>query len=299
MSEDLSPEAAELVRRARRAPGPDADQRAQLRDRLATRVALQPDGAAPRDPGPPWRARLPRWLRGPMPVVGLAVVGVVAAIAVIGPRPKPRGEEAPNLEHRTAPRAAIAEPPPEPVQPPATAATSPEPAHPLPGPGRHGALKGSHAVAAPPQAPTNGGGMVPSGSGAAPTAGDATPGNASATPGGRSPTPTPAPEPVGPRMDGDSATLDAELAALQGALKAAQGERWGEALIDVAAYRRAFPRGVLRVEFDALEVLGLCGLERIDEAQHSARRLVVSEASSNPAVQRLRSSCAAASFVAP
>ncbi len=67
----------------------------------------------------------------------------------------------------------------------------------------------------------------------------------------------------------------------------------------VEAYRGDFPRGVLGVELDALEVLGLCGVGRVEEAERGARRLADGEASSNPAVQRLRRSCAAAAFAPP
>ncbi len=84
-------------------------------------------------------------------------------------------------------------------------------------------------------------------------------------------------------------TLSQEVAALAGAMGAVDNKQFGVALQQLQTYRAAFPTGALETEASVLEVLALCGLNRVDEARAAAKSLPAN----NPAVRRLERSCIA------
>lgn len=113
-----------------------------------------------------------------------------------------------------------------------------------------------------------------------------------AAPGGGSAGSTPAPVPeVGSRSTGGAAGLPLEMEALDRAVRALDAERFDEGLAQAREFLRHFPRSELVTEARVVEVLALCGLERVDEARAVAASVPLSEAW-NPAVRRLESSCA-------
>jgi hypothetical protein len=93
--------------------------------------------------------------------------------------------------------------------------------------------------------------------------------------------------------DGSESSLAAELAMLQRARRALAAENGQLALGLVQELDERFPTGVLIEERIATRVLGLCALERVDEAREVARDFLAHHPTSVYA-ERVRSSCVAA-----
>jgi len=97
--------------------------------------------------------------------------------------------------------------------------------------------------------------------------------------------PRPAP-PLSP-----AAALTQELELLRGVLIATQEQRWADAQRALDEHERRFVPAALRSEARAMQVLVWCGTGRIAEARQLARELEGADPL-NPAVQRLRGTCA-------
>ena len=90
-------------------------------------------------------------------------------------------------------------------------------------------------------------------------------------------------------------SLADELRVLDVANTAVGAREWDRVARAAREYRDAFPGGALETEARALEVLGLCGQGHAAEARGLADALRRADGQ-NPAVQRLRASCASAVF---
>ena len=93
-------------------------------------------------------------------------------------------------------------------------------------------------------------------------------------------------------IEEDQSPLGPEVIALTGVMSAADAKQWPEAMRALDAYDRSFPNGLMRTEADVVRVTVLCGLSQTDEARSLARDLERRD-STNPAVDRLRLTCAA------
>lgn len=87
-------------------------------------------------------------------------------------------------------------------------------------------------------------------------------------------------------------SLTAELETLEGILRATDVANWPDARVRLGAYFSRFEDGHLRTEAQALEVLTLCGEDRVEAARALRQELLAAEPL-NPAVLRLSTSCAA------
>jgi hypothetical protein len=113
--------------------------------------------------------------------------------------------------------------------------------------------------------------------------------------------PAPAPEPATPELataplrgnppPPATSALVAELELLREVLLATQAQRWADAQRALDDHARRFVPAALRSEAHALQVVVWCGTGRVEEARGLARELEKADPL-NPAVQRLRGTCA-------
>ncbi len=109
----------------------------------------------------------------------------------------------------------------------------------------------------------------------------------------RPPPPRPGPGPVtGSAVSAEKPTLDAEVTALTEAMAEVDAQHHAAALTALAKYKAHFPNGVLASEAGVVEVLALCGLDRVTEAKARATELRETDAA-NPSLRRLANSCVA------
>lgn len=85
-------------------------------------------------------------------------------------------------------------------------------------------------------------------------------------------------------------TLARELSALDHAVRAIDSGQFEQGLNEARLFLREFPKSELAIEARVVEVLALCGLSRIDEAQSIVSGFPL-ESRRNPAVERLTNSC--------
>jgi hypothetical protein len=88
------------------------------------------------------------------------------------------------------------------------------------------------------------------------------------------------------------AQLEQEAVTLSSAMADVDANRHAEALAALAKYEQNFPAGSLRTEASVIEVLALCGLGRVSEAQALAEFLAQRDPQ-NPSRRRLERSCVA------
>lgn len=101
----------------------------------------------------------------------------------------------------------------------------------------------------------------------------------------------PAPQPSTPPPPTSAARLAQELELLHQALEATKMKQWAQAQRVLDEHARQFTPAALEVEARAMQVMVWCGEGRSEEARALARELERSEPL-NPAVQRLRGTCA-------
>ncbi|MFZ5439049.1 MAG: hypothetical protein ACOZQL_03525 [Myxococcota bacterium] len=104
------------------------------------------------------------------------------------------------------------------------------------------------------------------------------------SPGVDAPSPARAPRPT-------ASELAEELALLGRVLAATQAQRWSDAEALLAEHERRFSPPALRSEARAMQVQVWCGTGHVEEARRLARELERTDPL-NPAVQRLRTTCA-------
>jgi hypothetical protein len=98
------------------------------------------------------------------------------------------------------------------------------------------------------------------------------------------------PAPPLPPSPAPISTLARELAALDHAVRAIDAGQFEQGLSEARDFLEEFPESELALEARVVEVLALCGLSRVDEAQSIVSSFAL-ESRRNPAVRRLENSC--------